>query len=66
MFLETLLNNIVIYDLSSEHLPLRKVTELSVEFDFPDFVTTHVLESFSEKVFKEDEGKIEMNNIYIY
>lgn len=55
IFLETLLNNIVIYDLSSEHLPLHKVIELSVEFDFPDFVTTHVLESFSDSVLKEEE-----------
>eukprot|EP00833_Pecoramyces_ruminatium_P016443 jgi/Orpsp1_1/1190475/evm.model.d7180000079234.1 len=55
MFLETLLNNIVIYDLSSEHLPLRKVTELSVEFDFPDFITTHILESFSDSVLKEEQ-----------
>jgi len=56
--LETLLNNIVIYDLSSEHLPLHKVIELSVEFDFPDFVTTHVLESFSDSVLKEEQGKL--------
>ncbi|KAG4108214.1 hypothetical protein H8356DRAFT_1022876 [Neocallimastix lanati (nom. inval.)] len=55
IFLETLLNNIVIYDLSSEHLPLHKVIELSVEFDFPDFVTTHVLESFSDSVLKEEQ-----------
>ncbi|ORX47534.1 hypothetical protein BCR36DRAFT_355504 [Piromyces finnis] len=55
IFLETLLNNIVIYDLSSEHLPLRKITELSIEFDFPDFVTTHILEVFSEKVFNEEQ-----------
>jgi len=55
MFLETLLNNIVIYDLSSEHLPLSKVIELSVEFDFPDFVSTHVLESFSDSVLKEEQ-----------
>jgi len=63
MFLETLLNNVVIYDLSSEHLPLHKVIELSVEFDFPDFVTTHILEFFSDSVLKEEEGNC---HIYIF
>ncbi|ORX81970.1 hypothetical protein BCR32DRAFT_292942 [Anaeromyces robustus] len=55
IFIETLLNNIVIYDLSSEHLPLSKVIELSIEFDFPDFVSTHVLESFSDSILKEEQ-----------